>query len=195
MTKHSPHLNKYVELFNKEMAEVDPLQQVVLKGHLIIESAIDNILSIIFFHPEHIFRTARLGFAQKVAVARAAGLRKDKNSMWTLIMSVNEVRNEVAHNLAGEKRTAKMAQLRRLFLTEATDEFRKEFAKNGIDLDMADDTIIVLYSCSLCTGFLGTYEDDVKYLRRLIDTFDVIANPDQVRVTVKSANEAKRKKK
>jgi len=78
------HLKKYVQLFEKEMAEVDPLQQVVLKGHLIIEAALDNIISIIFFHPQHVLN-GRFTFLHKVQLARAYGLRKDTNTIWNLI--------------------------------------------------------------------------------------------------------------
>ena len=187
-------LEKYAELFRKELGEQDPLQQVVLKGHLVIEAALDNIITTIFFHPEFIFR-ARIGFAQKVALARAYGLRKSDNSMWNLILSVNETRNEVAHNLAGERRSNKLQQLRRIFISEVDDEMRAKFTGDGIDVDKADDQTIVALACFLCTGFLGSYEDDVATLRRFIDTLDHGMNPERERVPPKTPQEAKAKQK
>ena len=175
--EQAPYLDKYIDLFRKEMAEPDSLQQVVLKGHLIIESALENIISIIFFHPEYVHK-GRFGFEHKVRLARAYGLRKDQNSIWNLILSINAVRNEVAHNLAGEKRDQKLSQLRRLFEREASDEMRAELAKLEVPIDEAPDELVITYSCALCTGFLGTFEADVSALRRMIDQIDLILNPD-----------------
>ncbi len=106
------------------MGQVDPLLQAVLTGPLIIETTLDNILTLVFFHPEHVFKEARLGLSQKVHVVRAYGLRKDDNSIWDLILAVNSVRNEIAHNLAGEKRNARLQQLRSLFMAEASGEMQ-----------------------------------------------------------------------
>jgi hypothetical protein len=192
MATHPPHLDKYVKLFQQQMTEVDELQQVVLKGHLIIESALDSIITIIFHHPEHIFR-GRFGFVHKVNLARAYGLRKDTNSMWNLVLSVNETRNEIAHNLAGEKRTKKMVQLRRMFLSESDGELRKEFEKQGQKLDDASDEVIAFYACSMCTEFLGTFEHDIEALRHIIDVMDHGMHPDHERVPVKSADVAKKR--
>ncbi|MDX0753945.1 hypothetical protein [Sinorhizobium medicae] len=187
-------LERYAELFRKELSEHDPLQQVVLKGHLVIEAALDNIIATVFFHPEYVFR-ARIGFAQKVALARAYGLRKADNSMWNLILSINEARNEVAHNLAGERRSNKLEQLRRIFMSEVTDEMQEKFMGDGIDVDKADDQTIVALACFLCAGFLGSYEDDVATLRRFIDTLDHGINPERERVPVNTPQEAKAKPK
>lgn len=188
----SNYLDKYVTMFEKEMGEVDPLQQVVLKGHLIIEAAIDNILSIIFFHPEHVFK-GRFTFMQKVQMARAYGLRKDKNTIWNLILSINEVRNEVAHNLAGDKRDKKLKQLRRLLLIEATKEMRASFETDDRKFEDMPDEVVVTYSCSLCTGFLGAFEADIAALRSAVDALDRGRNPDQERISRKTPEEARRK--
>lgn len=186
------HLSKYAKMFEKEMSEIDPLQQVILKGHLIIEAALDNIISIIFFHPEHVLK-GRFTFSQKIQLARAYGLRKDTNSIWNLILSVNEVRNEVAHNLAGEKRDRKLKQLHRLFIAEATAEMREALEKHGAKLEEMSEEVIVAHSCFLCTGFLGTYEEDISVLRGIIDTIDHGMNPDLQRVPRKSPEDARKK--
>ncbi len=40
MTTPPPHLKKYVELFEQQLSEVDRLQQIILKGHLVVENAL-----------------------------------------------------------------------------------------------------------------------------------------------------------
>jgi hypothetical protein len=100
MVKAPAHLDKYPKLFEKHLETLDRLQVIVLNGHLIVESAIDNIIALMLFHPEHI-QKARLEFGQKVQLARGYALRKNKDGIWGLIPTIGEVRNEVAHNLKG----------------------------------------------------------------------------------------------
>lgn len=187
------YLKKYTKMYEKELNEHDQLQLAVLKGHLIIEAALENILSLIFFHPEYVLK-GRFTFMQKVQLARAYGLRKDTNSVWDLILKVNEVRNEVAHNLIGEKRKTKLNQLREIFLAEATETMRADLEKDGTLLKDLPDETVALYSCLLCTGFLGAYEHDISGLRNIIDTLDQGLNPEKERVPTKTPDEARAKR-
>lgn len=66
----NPMDDKYVQQFKKHLDEVDAFTLVVLKSHLIMESAIDNVLRLIFFHPD-IILDARMNFFQKVEIVRA----------------------------------------------------------------------------------------------------------------------------
>jgi hypothetical protein len=195
MKKNTSHLDKYAALFHEKMGQIDPLLQAVLTGHLIIETALDNILTVIFFHPEQVFKEARLSFSQKVHVVRAYGLRKDDNSIWDLMLSVNSVRNEIAHNLAGEKRDARLQQLRSLFMAEASGEMQATLEKEWKRLMDVPDSVIVVWACSLCTGFLGEFEADVSSLRNMIGALDESMNPDRERVARKTPEEAKAKTK
>src|SRR5690348_1381835 len=94
------HQTKYLDALNEEMGSVDALAQVILKGHLVIEGALDNILTLMLFHAEHL-RDARLSFVQKVHVTRGYALRKNTNSIWYLILEINSLRNNIAHRLEG----------------------------------------------------------------------------------------------
>ncbi len=191
MAKAKTH-EKYQEIFQKQLIENDPLQHVLLKGHLIIESALDNILTIIFFHPEYVLKTS-FSFFQKVQLARAYALRKDKDSIWQLLLSINEVRNEVAHNLAGERRDKKLKQLRRLFINEMTKEMQASIEKDWGKLEALPDVGVVSMSCGMCTGFLGAFESDITSLRQYIDVLDGGLNPDEERVARKTPEEARKK--
>jgi hypothetical protein len=177
MAKAPPHLDKYTKLFEKHLETLDRLQVIVLNGHLIVESAIDNIIALMLFHPEHI-QKARLEFSQKVQLARGYALRKNKDGIWALILTIGEVRNEVAHNLTEARQNEKMAQLRRLYFREAP-ELEKSHKE-------ASDEEIAYYACELCAGFLGTLEEDSRSLRRMIDGLDGVLNPAQRRVAPKA---------
>jgi hypothetical protein len=176
MIEVPPHLDKYTKLFEEHLATLDRLQVIVLNGHLIVESAIDNIIALMLFHPEHIHK-ARLEFSQKVQLVRGYALRKNKNGIWALILTIGEVRNEVAHNLTEARQNDKMAQLRRLYFREAPEMV--ELHKDSSDEEIA------YCACGLCAGFLGTLEHDSKSLRRLIDGLDAVLNPEERRVQPK----------
>lgn len=190
MTKAN-HLDKYVTLFREKMGQSDPLLQAVLTGHLIIETALDNILAVVLFHPEHVFQDARLSFSQKVHVVRAWGLRKNDNAIWELILAVNTLRNEIAHNLTGGKRHARLQRLRSLFMTEASGEMQAMLEREWGSLKDVPDPAVAAWACSLCTGFLGEFEADVSSLRDMIDALDESLNPDQPRFARKTPTEAK----
>jgi transcriptional regulator with XRE-family HTH domain len=70
-----PMDDKYVQQFKKHLEQVDAFTLVVLKSHLIMESAIDNVIRLIFLHPNIIF-DARMNFFQKVKIVRAYALRE-----------------------------------------------------------------------------------------------------------------------
>ncbi|UPJ72794.1 hypothetical protein [Bradyrhizobium sp. 187] len=156
-----PTDDKYVQQFKKHLEQVDAFTLVVLKSHLIMESAIDNIIRLIFFHPD-ILLDARMNFFQKVEIVRAYSLREDEMSIWKLMHAIAELRNEVAHNLEPKKRASRMDKVRKLFCSEAPEEVAETHK------DDPDEMIVILAS-SLCTGFLGSHEKDLAGLRKAID--------------------------
>jgi hypothetical protein len=152
---------KYNDQFAEQMGSVDELALVLLKGHLIIEGALDNILSLIFFHPEYL-DDSRLRFASKVHIARAYCYREPKSTMWTMVLAINSLRNEIAHKLKSAKRDKKMAELRRSYISEASEAMAGKFKD-------APDPIIANFACALVVGFLSEYERDLSTQRKITD--------------------------
>jgi hypothetical protein len=170
------YLEKYFERFMEHMHQVDDVAVTILKGHLLIEEIIDNILEMIFFHAEEL-PGARLTFIQKVALARAYALRKNKDQEWNLVLAINELRNGTAHELVGEKRRRKLDEVRKVYVAGALVEATKSPA--------IGDKELVHYACADCVGYLATYEDDLRALREHLDTYDAVLNPDKDRVRPK----------
>ena len=83
--------------------------------------------------------------------------------------------------------------MHRLFIAEATAEMREALEKHGAKLGEMSEEVIVAHSCFLCTGFLGTYEEDISVLRGIIDTIDHGMNSDLQRVPRKSPEDARKK--
>jgi hypothetical protein len=176
MKEDYSHLQKYEYLFQEHLTTIDHFQSIILNGHLIVERALDNIIAVMLFHPEHI-QKARLEFNQKVQIARGYALRKNTNGIWALILSIGEVRNEFAHNLTDAREHKKMDQLRRLYFREAPER-KEQFAE-------ASDKDIAALACGMCLGFLGTLEEDNRHLRKIIDAIDIKLNPELEHVTSK----------
>jgi hypothetical protein len=161
MATEDPLQDKYVQQFQKHLDEIDEVIQIVLKSHLIMESAIDNIIRLIFFHPD-IILDARINFFLKVQIVKAYALNENHMSIWNLMLAIAELRNEIAHNLEGKKREMRMTNVRNIYYSEVSPELAKAH-KNY------PDHVIVIMASSLCTGFLGNMEGDISHLRREID--------------------------
>ena len=168
-----PTDDKYVQQFKKHLDEIDEFIQIVLKSHLIMESAIDNVIRLIFFHPD-IILDARINFFLKVQIVKAYALHESHMSIWNLMLAIAELRNEIAHNLEGKKRDARMTNVRNTYYSEISPDMAKAHK------DYPDHVIVIMAS-SLCTGFLGEMESDISHLRREIDAMAaarVPRNPD-----------------
>ncbi len=152
----------YLELFEKHLHEMDAVMNVLLKGHLIIEHALDNIIDMFFFHAEHI-QNRNLTFSNKLAIVRALALDKNRDDTWTMIEQINSLRNAVAHKLVIDARKKKIGALKELYFKQV----EKSFAEKHSD---SDDKIIVAHSCGFCVGYLAEFESDLGDLRKMIDS-------------------------
>jgi hypothetical protein len=85
------------------MPETDDLTLIVLKGHLLVEEALNDVAGSVLPHPEHL-SSARLGFFALACVVRAAVAEKSTNEAWNLIAMLNTLRNNLAHGLESPKR-------------------------------------------------------------------------------------------
>jgi hypothetical protein len=161
MAKAPEPTSKYQEQFRKHFDEIDELALSVLKAHLIVESALDNIISLIFFHPSLVLGM-RPGFHLKLQMVRAYAIQEQNYSIWKLMAATNELRNAIAHELEGERREQKMEAVRQMYLNQVEDSLAQDH-KNY------PDHLIVVLACSLCAGFLGQMEEDIAALRGAIN--------------------------
>lgn len=160
-----PEITKAIDKFQQEMASVDEVAHVLLKGHLLIEESLVRIVEQYLFHREHLAE-ARLSFHQKMTLCQALCLRKNAYGEWDLISSINSLRNEIAHQLNSATRNTKMSRTKEIF-------FREAAAFKGIDeIKKESDAGILLKACALCSGFLATFEADSKGYRAMIHALD-----------------------
>jgi len=150
----------------KHFAAVDPLTQVVLRGHLLLEERLNAILQSSLYNPE-MFEKLRLTFHHKEILARSFTVSKRAPGVWELISSINRLRNSIAHSLDAAHRKQNYESMRALYLRELKDpELRKE------DENLPEH-ILFLNAYSFCDGYLRGVEQDAQMVgggvRRMID--------------------------
>jgi hypothetical protein len=64
-------IKEFIEKFRKDLSHADAFVQVVINGHLEVESHLDDVIDLLFFHPAYIEQSG-VGFYQKVQIARAS---------------------------------------------------------------------------------------------------------------------------
>jgi hypothetical protein len=157
--------------FRAQMNEVNELSNVILRGHLEVEDHLDDIVDLIFFRPEYL-RKIRLGFYQKVQIAKAYCLDPDARD-WNVIECLSEVRNSIAHRRVENKRAAKIARLQ---------EEMSGWGLQGLHgEEIADEKEIVVLAAARCCGFLTFVEDSVRKVREVISESLEVPEPPEAR--------------
>jgi hypothetical protein len=147
---------------------VDESALVILKGHLIIEETLTEIISTFVFHAEQL-EGARLSFSQKVAIARSMSLDEHNNEMWQLIAAINRLRNELAHALSSPKRVEKTKALLNLH--------EKLGGIMTTDEKETPEHILLSFSVTYSLGFLSGFLEEVRRFKSMLEDMDRIVNP------------------
>jgi hypothetical protein len=138
---------------------VDETALVVLKGYLLIEDALESIISSFVLHRE-IVEEAKLSFFQKVHLARSISVSEYNNEMWEIAGKLNSLRNEIAHSLHSPKRVTKTKNLIDLFVRLSKDD-------PEVDEIMKEkpEHYLVMLPVALLLGFLQAFRRHVEIFR------------------------------
>ena len=153
-----------------QFRHIDPVAQVVLKGHLLMEELLTGIIERFLFHPD-LLDQVNLRFFQKAHLARSLSLDEHDNDMWDLVLAINELRNQLAHSLDDDKRQPKIAKVRKLYFKEAADTPGIEHQRT------LDDEVILAFAASLVVGFLSTFRAEADRFRDVVRNLDREMNP------------------
>jgi hypothetical protein len=132
------------------LMEFDEFSQTAIKGHLLIEERLSQILDLAIGKPE-ILSKARLTFVQKLRLVQALSFLDPKDDMWEVAITLNRLRNEMAHQLDSPKIDDIMKDIYRLIQFAApapSDSPRKVDA-----IKMESLALAVIFA----HGFLGEY--------------------------------------
>lgn len=152
----------FFENFKKDLSTVDKFASLVLRGHYVLERAIDTIIGHIFFHPDGILND-RFGFTfeRKVRIVRAMSRNARDHAHWDIVLAMNSLRNTIAHH-GYEERQQRVDRIRVLCLESAALEKHEREHGSG-------DNGLVLFAFAICAGFLAYIEDDLESLREEIE--------------------------
>lgn len=107
-----PILNKKGEpvfLYDRHMPKTDDIELIVLKGHLLVEEVLNGLAQIALPNPQYL--PEQLMFQKLACVVRAVIPQRSNDLCWELILKLNALRNDLAHNLSSSKRQQKLTDL------------------------------------------------------------------------------------
>jgi hypothetical protein len=91
-----------IDRVSQHLPKGNDLTLVALKGHLLVEKALDEVIATGCVEPQHLEKV-EIPFRVKAALARALFGHILWRGVWPLIKSLNTIRNDLAHNLDSPK--------------------------------------------------------------------------------------------
>jgi hypothetical protein len=135
----------YVFRYDEHMPETDDLTLVVLKGHLLIEELLVELVHLALPHAAYLDK-ARLSFHQLACVVRSS-VQRESDPAWELILSLNSLRNDLAHNLESPKRDERLQQIFQLDSQVQPDPEMVFDKSNDSSLDDAERLRLAIVEC------------------------------------------------
>ncbi len=161
--------NKFLEEYGHLIYTVNELDLIILRGHLIIEDELKIIISKFVFHSKYI-PEARLTFYQMVNIARSMTLDESNNTIWNIVITLNKIRNIVAHSIGSANFHKLINKLKKHF----NDEFKDGVPYRWSD---GDDTNGLRNCLILCIAFLKGFQAEIVRYKRYVKALDFIVNP------------------
>lgn len=104
----------YISRYDKHIPQTDDLSLIVLKGHLLVEEMLTGLAELVLPNSRFLAE-ARLSFHQLTCVVKSAVRLRAEDKCWELILSLNQIRNELSHSLEPPKLNARLAHLWRTY--------------------------------------------------------------------------------
>jgi hypothetical protein len=147
--------------FLAHMPQGDDFILIVLKGHLLIEQMLEEIIRTIVAHGDMI-EDVRMSFELKAKLAQAMCWGQHKNPFWNFIFSLNTLRNDLAHTLGSEKTDQKLGRVIASHEATLTDDEKAELAE-------AQTSDRLKHAVIQTMGFLRSYSTDAHMYRHRTD--------------------------
>ncbi len=147
--------------FISHMPSGNALELIVLKGHLLLEQQLDEIIRTIVAHGG-LLAGARLTFDLRARLAQAMCWGQHENSFWEFIFALNSLRNDLAHCLGSGKIDAKLQRVMAAHEATLTPEEKAELQT----LEAHDR---LKHGILQTMGFLASYSTDAHMYRSRTD--------------------------
>lgn len=161
-----------IEKFKSQLIGLVEIDLIILRGHLLLEEVLYNIISKFVFHPAFI-KKSDINFSQKVSIARSMSLDESDNSIWGLILAINTLRNKIAHELPTSQNIEKhIIKVKDLYNSEM-----KGFEGEQEHFWKEDDCKGMALAVAMGIGFLHGFLEEVKRFKEAVHLIDVAYNP------------------
>jgi hypothetical protein len=160
MKTDDPRLQKALKEYKERAKKMDALTLAVIKGHLLVEQAMDELIAASVFHPEFL-RESRLQFRHKICLCQSMGLNEQNEKMWPLLMQANVLRNAIAHGKSADNIKSAAGSVRSMYASVLGAQAK--------DLNTQLDDQVVADALFHCSGFLTAVAEDAKARRKIID--------------------------
>ena len=139
---------------SKFMKQESELELIILKGHLLIEEQLNNILEAARINQSKL-GNLELQFFKKVLIANSLCWKSPDDEIWKFMLKINKLRNDLAHQLDSKKRDKLIEDVMsshiKLLDDDLVEETKKMSMKEQIDL-----------SICLVLGYLEIFCDDIR---------------------------------
>ena len=162
-------LKEIQDKFMGEIAYVDDLSQIVLKGHLVMEELMTEAIGRFILHG-NILPEVKLQFHQKLNLCRSMSVSDQDNPMWSLIIKINSLRNHLSHSLNNDDRSKRVQSLK--------SNFEQQFGKEPLAAieKMDEDSAVCMLAINGCLGYLHSFLSEVKRFETMVNTLNTAMN-------------------
>ncbi|MBN2321286.1 MAG: hypothetical protein JXR49_19560 [Acidobacteria bacterium] len=94
----SENVTRHIMRFFEYMPKVDDIIISILKGHLLIEEKLSELIIVEANKPQ-VLKESRLTFHQKLCIAEALHWHKNRVWIWQSCRKLNSIRNNLSHEL------------------------------------------------------------------------------------------------
>lgn len=137
--------------FQKHMPRSNDLTLIILKGHLLVEQEMNDIINSSLSEPEALLE-ARITFSQRLAIIKSIYGSSDSEFPYDSIQKLNVLRNQLVHNLEPDNLEKKIVE----FVQDLGDpRYRPEYSEMKIDRRLVGS---IAFLCGLICGYREGYE-------------------------------------
>lgn len=138
----------------------DDLLAIVLRGHLLVEERLDTLNGHYFRFPTY-YEEAKLSFHKKLLIAKAQVIAPNPDFIFPVLFKLNELRNNLAHNLDSPKLTKKV----NVFINLVEKNYSKE-NKEYLKISNASKERRTQYAISYIMGQLDVLDNLIEFMEK-----------------------------
>lgn len=149
----------------RAITEINEVELIILKLHLLIEMELDAFIKTMSFSPEAL--PSRLRFADKLSLTRAFTFGNASSQAWPVLRAFNELRNDQSHKLHSQTWQEKYEKLIKCAVDRNPDLKDK--------LSKLDEKNTIIYIAARMFGYLRAINFSAEKFKNILHERNVVA--------------------